>query len=392
MESTQENVFDLHLVMAGTAQWFAYRQESDFKLPDLGVWVLHTLHRRQVERGEAPTITHKDTLLYLTRPLDDLFEASEIPISLDAVSIVDNFPVETEFYLADGIADYLRDTGLDSVSTFQQLVEVETNKAARGMKVELSNQYRMAGLSDTQRRAIEQQYVEWRTFFRVEHNIVNPAADGLLLDRRWMDIRDAFYDEADKHHYRIISQDRRGEPVYLISEQCGLLYRNRSGEFQPITTIPDFDPHNGIEERPVRDGDYLLKQTHQRRILIPGIPEIRLHDALVNHPAVDHVRLFPGVDRYDLRVVLRNGMAHGIDVKDHRRSNSLERTLHRNAHPTIDNHEWAELGYDHFFYLLPDARVSHFDRGLRPLARLAKKQQNLTVMSIGDYLKELAYV
>lgn len=392
MESIQESIFDLHLMLVGAAEWLAYRQDGNFKLPELASWTLHTIHRRQVEYGETPTSTHEDALLYLTRPIEEIFEAPRIPVSLDAVTILDNFPVETEFYLADGVGEYLQDKGLDRISSIKDLVELETNKAARSMKVDLSNRYQMSGLSDTQRRALEQQYVDWRSFFRLEHNIVNPAADGLLFDSQWLLIRDEFYELAEKRHYRITARNASGEPVYLISQQCGLLYRTHSGDFQPITSCPDFDRHNQIEERPVREGDYVLKQTHQRRILIPGIPEMRLYDVLINHPAVEAVRLYPGVDRYDLRVILRDGTIHGIDVKDHRRSDALQKALSRDAHPNIDHHEQAELGYDHFFYLLPDARVARYDRGLKPLVQLVRKHQNLTVMSIGQYLQELAHV
>jgi hypothetical protein len=161
----------------------------------------------------------------------------------------------------------------------------------------------------------------------------------------------------------------------------------------PIIPCPDFDPHRGVYERPVMQDDYVLKQTHQRRILIPGIPEMYLYNALTKQPSVSDTRLYPGVDRYDLRVKFKSGIIHGIDVKDHRQSYSLEKILGRaNAHPTIDTHEGLDLGYDFFYYLLPDARVAHFGNGLKSLNKLAQNHKNLRVMTIGAYIKEIENV
>lgn len=393
MDPTSHSHFDLHLILVGADVWLAQRKTGDFNVPDITTWALHALHQRQIERSDMPTVTHEETLRYLTRPLDELFDPPSIPSSLTAVSILDNFPIETEFDLADGIIEYLQQKGLDRVSTVGQLIEKDTNAAARSKQVELSNQYQSAELSDTQRRNIEQQYVDWRTFFTVEHNIVNPQADGLVFDAQWLAIRDEFYEPAHRRRQRIVDHNADGDPVYRISPTCGLLYRNNSDEFQPITSVPAFDPHIDIEERPIREGDFVLKQTHQRRILIPGIPEMVLYEALLNHPAVTEVRLYPGVDRYDLRVRLRNNMIHGIDVKDYRRPQSMEKLLRRQkAHPNIDEHEQNELGYDYFFYLLPEARVALYDHGLESLRRFAERHQHLEVMTIEGYLQELSHV
>lgn len=44
----------------GSVGRLVYRQKVNCKLPNPGVRVLHTLHRRQNERGGAPTITHHE--------------------------------------------------------------------------------------------------------------------------------------------------------------------------------------------------------------------------------------------------------------------------------------------------------------------------------------------
>ena len=283
----------------------------------------------------------------------------------------------------------MEDIGLNSISSIHELIELTTNALARSKKVDLSNQYRTLGLTDEQRRNIENEYVQWRTFFRVENNIVNPDTSGLLFDSLWAEIRNAYYEPAHLRHSQIVTRDPQGISVYLLSEQCGLLYRNSSGEFQPITVCPNFDPYDNIMIE-VGENDYVLKRTHQRRILIPGIPELYLFDILKSHPAVNDVRLYPGVDRYDLRVSLRNGVIHAIDIKDHRRTNALENLLRRKqVKPNLSEQEQNELGYDLFFYLLPDAKVSNYDRGLTNLKTLAKRHTKVMIMSISDYMERI---
>lgn len=389
MTPTENDNFSLHLLMVGAYQWLAHRQEGDFNLPDITSWALHNLHRHQVIRKESPSLTHLDTLLYLTRPITEIFDPSTLPSNLSATQILDNFPIETEFDLADGVWDYMEDTGLNSISSIHALIELTTNAVARNKKVDLSNQYRASGLTDRQRRKIENDYVQWRTFFRVDNNIVNPDTSGLLFDPLWAEIRDAYYEPAHLRHSLIVARDPKGTPVYLLSKQCGLLYRNSSREFQPITVCPNFDPYDNIMIA-VGENDYVLKRTHQRRILIPGIPELYLFDILKSHPAVNDVRLYPGVDRYDLRVTLRNGVIHAIDIKDHRRTNALEHLLRRKqVEPKISEQERSELGYDLFFYLFPDARVANYDHGLTNLKTLAKRHTNVMVMTISDYMEHV---
>lgn len=393
MSHAETSFFDVHLLLLGANYWIEQRQSGNYNLPDLTRWACHRLSALQLERGEPPAVTHDATLRYLTQPLDELFATSEIPELLTAYSIVDNFPIETEYDIADGVREYLQETGLEHITTIQALVEVNENNNVRSMQHELAKRFQAPNLSDDDRLKIEAQYARWRSFFSVEHNVVNPVADGFLFDTFWQDIRDTFYEPAHLRHNRIVAQGHDNKLVYLISPSCGLLYRNTSHAFEPITACPDFGGVGQAIKRPVRDGDFILKQTHQRRILIPGIPEQRLFDTLHAHPYVQDVRLYPGVDRYDLRVVLLDGTVHALDVKDHRRPYALERHLGgKQALPWIAPHEQALLGFDKFFYLIPQSRVNHYRNGLSTLNDTTSRVPSLFVMSIERYLEELSYV
>jgi hypothetical protein len=392
MNDSDSSLFDLHLLLLGASCWIEQRQAGDFNLPDMTRWALNRLHAMQVERKENPTVSQEETLHYLTRPLQELFESIVLPESLTAYSILDNFPVETEFDLADGVQEYLQEKNLAGISSIQAFVETDENNAAQSIQRSLSKRYQAAGLSDTERLAIEEEYVKWRSFFTIERLVVNPAQNGLLFDSFWHKIRDEFYEPAQLLHPRIIIQNAKKEPVYLISPNSGLLYRNVSGAFQPITVSPEFEGVEQAIQQAVKEGDFVLKQTHQRRILIPGIPEHRLFEALKGFPQVRELRLYPGVDRYDLRLRLQNGEVHALDVKDHRRPYALEQQLGKRALPQIAEHEQSLLGYDVFVYLIPQSRVNNYPNGLVNLKRIAQRATNLLVMSIEEYLEELSHV
>ena len=97
MTTAENDSFSIHLLMVGAYQWLAHRQEDDFTLPDITRWALHNLHRHQVIHKESPSLTHLDALLYLVRPIIEIFDPSSLPSNLSATQILDNFPIETEF-------------------------------------------------------------------------------------------------------------------------------------------------------------------------------------------------------------------------------------------------------------------------------------------------------
>ncbi|MEL6408352.1 MAG: hypothetical protein AAFR81_28560 [Chloroflexota bacterium] len=354
---------------------------------------MHRLHARQALRGETPTVTYLQTLLYLTQNIEDIFDKNtELPDELSFNRLLDNFWHETDFELGDGVEEYLRDMGLDRINDMASLINMAENAPARNMKYQLDKEYRRAGLTDEQRRAIDRQYMEWRSFFTLQHNVVNPVADGLILDSSWETIRDEYYESAHRLHERIVQVNEKGERYYLISPQCGLLYKTPDGRFEPLIWSPDFEGPERAYKQPVREKDFVLKSTHQCRILIPGIPEMRLYEHLQSHPAVRSVQLYPGVDRYDLRVELVTGQVDAIDVKNHRGPGSIARILsRRHATPKIDDHESGLLGFNNFFYLIPEAQVKRrgYSNGLQDLWTLSNRHNNVYINTVEAYVRGL---
>jgi hypothetical protein len=393
MSSTKTSFFDIHLLLLGATYWIEQRQAGNYNLPDLTKWAFHHLSAMQFGRGEQPALTHEGMLRFLTHPIEELVDSTHIPENLTAYSILDNFPVETEYDVADGVREYLQEQGLEGVTTIKSLVEMNENSAVQSIHRQLAKQFQASNLTDDERLEIEAQYTRWRSFFTVQHNVVNPVVDGFLFDTFWQEIRDEFYEPAYLRQSRVVTQSSNYEPIYFISPNCGLLYRNTSGAFEPVTACPEFEGVGQAMERPVRDGDFILKQTHQRRILIPGIPEHRLFETLQSHPNLQEMRLYPGVDRYDLLIILKNGERHAIDVKDHRRPYALERQLSgKRAIPHIAEHEENLLGFDKFVYLIPQSRVRHYSSGLSKLINITKRIPDLFVMTIERYVEDLSHV
>jgi hypothetical protein len=390
--ATINSYFDFHLILLGAANWVAERQNQSYVPPDITAWALHRLHARQIQREETPTVSHQQTMLYLTQSLNDLFDTSELPSELPMESILDNFPNETVFDLADGVSDYLASTKLDQISNIASFINEDENAAAKSVKDRLKKQYEQVGLSVERRSAIEDEYVKWRSFFTVINNIITPDSENsFMLDSFWQNMRDEYYEPTSPLHSRIVEIDSNGNQFYLLSQHCGLLYRNRSGRFEPIT-YSKFEGIDKVTKRPVTDHDFILKQTHQRRILIPGIPEMWLYEQLKQHPSVKSVHLYPGIDRYDLRVEFKTGLIDAIDIKDHSQPYSLQKILsYKNALPHIDDYEREQLRFDRFFFLIPQFRVSGkgFPNRLHDLQQLAKRHNDLFIQTIETYLQEL---
>ncbi|BCL37119.1 hypothetical protein [Nostoc sp. MS1] len=91
------------------------------------------------------------------------------------------------------------------------------------------------------------------------------------------------------------------------------------------------------------------------RVCLPGIPEIRLFDALTKlhkqQPEyLCEVQLWPGIDRYDLQLRFGDGSVWSVDIKDYRNPYDLALQLK----PIFGE---GELHYDESFYVIPNHRL-----------------------------------
>ncbi len=104
-------------------------------------------------------------------------------------------------------------------------------------------------------------------------------------------------------------------------------------------------------------GDLLrLKRSVAQRVCVPGLPEVQLYDWACEQQAKDtgllDVTLWPGVDRYDLRLVFSDNTAWAIDVKDYADPTNLARQILGKSFYNMDPFRWDE-GY----YVFPQYRL-----------------------------------
>jgi hypothetical protein len=394
METNKMNYQPFLVILLGVEQWISARVKQDYRVPELTRWALHHLHMHQIQRGEAPTVTYDATLHYLSQPLSDIFDTNkDVPADVESSQLIDAGWGDG-FELGDGVDDYLRSSGIGTFQTFQDLHNWYENTSVSHFISHLNQAYRTVGKTDVERQRIEETYTAHRRFLAdPAHNVVSPVDDGLMFDTTWQQLRDAYYDRAHRLHHRVVTTDENGREVYLISPACGLLYKNSAGEFAPVTYSPLFEGIAHARYKPVTNEDFILKYTHHRRILIPGVPELWLFEDLQEHPSVQSLRLYPGIDRYDIRVEWTNGDVHALDIKTYRRATSFIRLLNRRKSPAprIETEEESLLGFDHFWFLIPEDYVQTrgYPQGLSRLQKLAIRHEGVSIDTIENYLKEM---
>lgn len=119
-------------------------------------------------------------------------------------------------------------------------------------------------------------------------------------------------------------------------------------------------------------------------VVVPGLPELELLASI--HEIGIQVTLWPGIDLYDLLVILPDQTKWGIDVKATRSARALgEREAEKGF---IPNRELSEVKWDRAFYVIPDIYYDQtffdqFCRGAKIKPReLAKRRIELVSMKM----------
>ena len=101
-----------------------------------------------------------------------------------------------------------------------------------------------------------------------------------------------------------------------------------------------------------------IKEGIRQRVCFPGMPELNLYSALSElkrqHPdCLTEIRLYPGVDRYDLQLRFSDDTVWAIDFKDVRNPYKLAKTLK-------GLYGEGSLRYDKSFYVISDRCVANY--------------------------------
>ena len=130
-----------------------------------------------------------------------------------------------------------------------------------------------------------------------------------------------------------------------------------------------------------------LKPAIQRRVCIPGVPEIALFqslEALCIAPSasgLQNVHLYPGVDCYDIRLQFSDNTVWAVDIKDYPNPLKLSDQL-----SVI--YGYGELKYDKGFYVVPQAHIQR-RRDYLKLARGNASKNGIQLLGTSTFEKRV---
>ncbi len=148
------------------------------------------------------------------------------------------------------------------------------------------------------------------------------------------------------------------EPCYWNCRVCGPLYQRdgRLGSIKPGACEKRCPGRQTWQPLDVEDNTRVLKRGVHLYTHIPGITEMQLYHWLMNEirptrPALQEVDLWPGIDRYDLRLTFR-GSVWAVDVKDYKDPFSLGEYIKQDPRPP----EQKDPVWNEWFYVYPTYR------------------------------------
>lgn len=255
--------------------------------------------------------------------------------------------------LTELVEDYLLSEEIMGLSV-EHLIIHQENKTIQELLEKARLEYQQS-LDDGEAEEIESKYAATRRFI-IENCFTYPTEIRRFVPYSYREIIQQMYDPAIEYDERLNFDNQYWEcPV------CGALNVDGDGQLSSVKPsaclrrCPSSTGWRGLE----RDSKRLvLKLGLQRRTLIPGKEEIRLFDWLRNdvRPNTDYLQkiiLYPGVDRYDIRLEFADGQAWAVDVKDYRDPLALGKQI---KEPPSSFSFDQRLKWNRFFYVVPDYR------------------------------------
>ncbi len=163
-------------------------------------------------------------------------------------------------------------------------------------------------------------------------------------------------------------REKRGRLHGLRASVCD----NHSTDLPHVRRVPD------------APGRCRVREGIHWRTTMPGIPEMSLFHALEalrqKHPRqIQSVSLWPGIDRYDIRLEFGDGRVWAVDVKDHRQPDQLAKELK----PLYGE---GSLYYDEAFCAFPMRRILAYPNYIETVREnLVSLPTNHRLMSDTDF-------
>lgn len=283
------------------------------------------------------------------QPLKDWWPLRElpVPIEFDQEAPLTTSDKELSEDAKDFLYDWAEETGVALSAGLTAKNSAGDNLVIKQLLENLREKYMPA--SEKERQQIQTEYITIRRFIIQNPYVTSDELRQLSYLRYTNSV-----EFAGKAYYYIDNHTKD----YWQCENCGPLIEKSNGTFTGRKTSVCND-HADLTAKHIKkvagaQNLRVLNQGLHLRVLIPGVPELRLYDWLLEirekHPEqLPAVELWPGLDRYDLRLCF-NDENWVVDVKDYRSPYSLGKKL-------TNIYGEGALAYQKSFYVFPAYRL-----------------------------------
>lgn len=349
--------------------------QSRYPLPDTLQQALNGLSACWLERTPASLSA---LLRTFEQPLDDWWPADVHPLPDE---------IDSRFGLLDGT--FLDEQLIDYLEAYPELEKERDGLLAHGIVAD--NQLMRALLVDSRSQYSENPVATQHAYqaareFVIRHPVTTPRElNEAMRGNPFRDQVTGMYLQATS-----IGSMLEFKRQYWVC-RCGILYSNDNelGSVNPAwcrTNCPGEEMRRPLALDPQLR---ILRRGIQLRTMLPGLAEIELYDQLVemvDKGLVAEVSLWPGVDLYDLRIVLPNGSILAVDVKDYRSPIGLANYIMKTGFPPAE----GTLAYTDTFFVVPSQRVQSDRAYLRRVhQRLRGKHVAIEVLTADQFIRRV---
>ncbi|MEG4325441.1 restriction endonuclease-related protein [Microcoleus sp. herbarium5] len=356
--SKKTEVFD-YLVI-GSKEYL--ERDQKYPYPDL---LRHAMNSLALEI--KPSIPFPKTmngfLKLLEQPVKDWCPSSFLPKEFDR-----DFGLMDEGSLSEAANDYLAEVLLEKGGIPEYASASIKQLAIDNLKfTKILNKLREV-YNDSDSELAQKEYLLVRSFL-----IENPYTTPSEIRKIFMRTKHISTEEVGE-----LYEECQENQTYWYCGRCGLL-TEKHGTLKGIKPSLCGNHHQDqsyVHQFEWERGLLRIKDGIHQRVCFPGIPELNLHSALEalkeQHPDYLHqVKLYPGLDRYDLQLRFSDGTVWAIDIKDVRDPYKLA----KNIKPLYSE---GSLRYDESFYVISDRCMANYPDYLEILRKEAKQLSNAT--------------
>ena len=338
MSSNKTELFDYLLI--GLKEYID--REKKYPYPDL---LRHGMNALSLEIKKSISFpkTMNGFLRFVSEPVNDWCPKSFVPDKFDG-----DFGLIDETSLSEEANDYLSELFESGKIPEYASAKIKQLAIDNAKFTRILDKLRDAYDEDNPQQA-QQEYNIFRPFL-IQNQYTTPR-----------DIRKAF------RRSKYISVEEVGElyeecqsnQTHWYCDFCGILTEKygRLKGLKPSLCKNHRPDKSYVHQVQWETGLLRIKEGIYQRVCFPGIPELNLHSAMEalqkeNPDYLKEVRLYPGVDRYDLQLRFSDDTVWAIDYKDVRDPYRLAKTLK----PLYSE---GSLRYDESFYVASDRCIKN---------------------------------